>query len=85
MQAHRGVYEALPEVPAEAKETPVIAAGGIGNGAGIYKALRAGASAALLGTRFVATEESNAHDEYKRSLLGARGADTALTMCFQDG
>jgi nitronate monooxygenase len=85
VQAHRGVYEALPEVLAEAKETPVIAAGGIGNGAGIYKALRAGASAALLGTRFVATAESNAHEEYKRSLMEAKGADTALSMCFQDG
>jgi nitronate monooxygenase len=85
VQAHRGVYEALPEVLAEAKETPVIAAGGIGNGMGIYKALRAGASAVLLGTRFVATTESNAHEEYKKSLLGAKVADTALTMCFQDG
>ena len=69
----------------EAREKPVVAAGGIGNGQGIHKALSAGASAAALGTRFVATVESNAHPEYKRALLAAYAKDTALTICFQDG
>jgi nitronate monooxygenase len=63
----------------------VVAAGGIGNGQGIHKALSTGASAAALGTRFVATVESNAHPEYKRALLAAYAKDTALTICFQDG
>jgi len=69
----------------EAGETPVIAAGGIGNGEGIYKVLAAGASAAALGTRFVATAESTAHPDYKRALVSANAKDTALTTCFQDG
>jgi hypothetical protein len=69
----------------EAKATPVIASGGIGNGAGIRTALLAGASAAMLGTRFVATIESSAHPDYKRALVAAYARDTALTICFQDG
>jgi nitronate monooxygenase len=85
VQATRGLYEALPIVLEEAREKPVIAAGGIGNGQGIHKALAAGASAAALGTRFVATVESNAHPDYKRALLSAYAKDTALTICFQDG
>lgn len=85
VQATRGLYEALPIVLEEARQTPVVAAGGIGNGKGIYKALLAGASAAALGTRFVATVESNSHPDYKRALLAAYAKDTALTNCFQDG
>jgi nitronate monooxygenase len=85
VQATRGLYEALPIVIEEARGKPVIAAGGIGNGHGIYKALLAGASGAGLGTRFVATEESIAHPDYKRALLAAYAKDTALTICFQDG
>ncbi len=83
MQGHASVYDALPGVLEEAKDTPVIAAGGIGNGTGIYKALAAGAGGALLGTRFVATVESNAHDEYKKTLTATKGSDTALSMCWQ--
>lgn len=84
VQANRGLYEALPIVLMEAHETPVVASGGIGNGKGIRKALLAGASAAMLGTRFVATLESNAHPAYKRALLKAHDKDTVLTTCFQD-
>jgi NAD(P)H-dependent flavin oxidoreductase YrpB (nitropropane dioxygenase family) len=69
----------------EARQKPVVTAGGIGNGQGIRKALLAGASAAALGTRFVATVESNAHPDYKRAILAAYAKDTALTICFQDG
>jgi nitronate monooxygenase len=85
VQAHRGLFESLPVVLEEAAEKHVIAAGGIGDGAGIFRALAAGASAAMLGTRFVATLESNAHTGYKHALIGARARDTALTVCFQDG
>jgi nitronate monooxygenase len=63
----------------------VLAAGGIADGAHIRRALLAGASGALLGTRFVATRESIAHDEYKSALARADATDTVLTVCFQDG
>lgn len=85
VQSHRGLYESLPEILDEAREKPVIAAGGIGDGSGIYTALAAGASGALLGTRFVATRESFAHNDYKKALLVAGARDTALSMCFPGG
>jgi nitronate monooxygenase len=85
VQANRGLYETLPEVLKEARQTPVVASGGIGNGQGIRKALLAGASAAMLGTRFVATVESNAHPAYKQAITAAHAKDTVLTVCFQDG
>jgi nitronate monooxygenase len=85
VQANRGLYEALPHVLKEAREIPVLACGGIGNGEGIYKALVAGASGAMLGTRFVATIESNAHPAYQRALMAAHADDTVLTTCFEGG
>jgi nitronate monooxygenase len=85
VQATRGLYETLPKILEEAKQKPVVASGGIGNGQGIRMALLAGASAAMLGTRFVATIESNGHPAYKQAILAAHPQDTALTVCFQDG
>jgi len=85
VQATRELYDALARVLEEAKQTPVVASGGIGNGQAIRKALLAGASAAMLGTRFVATKESFAHPEYKNAIIQAHAQDTALTTCFQDG
>jgi nitronate monooxygenase len=85
VQANRGLYETLPDVLKEARQVPVIAAGGIANGDGIRKALLAGASGAMLGTRFVATAESNAHPAYQRALMAAHAKDTVLTVCFERG
>ena len=85
VQANRGLYEALPDVLKEARDTPVLACGGIGDGEGIQKALVADASGAMLGTRFVATIEANAHPAYQRALMEAHANDTVLTTCFQDG
>jgi nitronate monooxygenase len=85
VQANRGLYETLPEVLQEARQIPVIAAGGIANGKAIRAALSAGASGAMLGTRFVATAESNAHPAYQQALLAAHSKDTVLTNCFQGG
>jgi nitronate monooxygenase len=85
VQANLGLYEILPEVLNEARQIPVVASGGIGNGQAIAKALLAGVSAAMLGTRFVATVESNAHPDYKQAIIAAHSKDTVLTTCFQDG
>ncbi|HZP84232.1 MAG TPA: nitronate monooxygenase [Chthonomonadaceae bacterium] len=79
------LWELLPRIIEVAGGVPVIAAGGIGDGAGIAHALQLGAAGAMLGTRFVATQESRAHPEYKRRLLEATAADTALTVCFDGG
>ena len=69
----------------EAREKPVVASGGIGNGQGVREALSAGVSAAMLGTRFMATAESNVPPPYKQAIVAAHAKDTALTICFQDG
>jgi nitronate monooxygenase len=59
---------------------PVLAAGGIAERADVARALEAGAAAAVLGTRFVASDESRAHPAYKERLVRAR--DTVLTELF---
>jgi NAD(P)H-dependent flavin oxidoreductase YrpB (nitropropane dioxygenase family) len=74
----------LPEIVA-AVGVPVIAAGGVATRAQVVSALAAGASAARVGTRFVATRESGAHERYVSKLVSARAADTELTECFHVG
>ena len=85
VQATQSLSEVLPLVLHDARGKPVIASGGIGDGHGVRAALLQGASAAMLGTRFVATVESSAHAAYKQAILAAGTKDTALTNCFQDG
>jgi nitronate monooxygenase len=85
VQATRTLDDALSAVIEEAKTVPVLAAGGIANGAHIRRVLLAGASGVLIGTRFVATKEAGAHDEYKGAITRAKATDTVLTVCFQDG
>ena len=86
VQASSSLLDALTAVLAEANRQPVLAAGGIADGAGIRRVLQAGASGAVLGTRFVATRESYAHPDYKQALLKADDeSQTALSVCFQDG
>lgn len=63
--------------------TPVIAAGGLATGRDIGNVLRLGAAGAMLGTRFVATRESRAHDVYRERLVAE--SRTALTCCFDGG
>jgi nitronate monooxygenase len=84
VQATNALYEVLPAVIEEAKTVPVVAGGGIANGTHIRRALLAGASGVLIGTRFVATKEAGAHDEYKGAITRAKATDTVLTVCFQN-
>jgi NAD(P)H-dependent flavin oxidoreductase YrpB (nitropropane dioxygenase family) len=65
---------------------PVVAAGGIATAADVAAVIEAGAAAARVGTRFVATEESSAHPAYVQALVDARsGDDTVLTTTFSGG
>ena len=84
VQSTTSLWELLPYVLEAASGVPVIAAGGIAHGSEIAKVLALGAKAAMLGTRFVATQESRAHAEYKRQLVEAQGV-TSLTVCFDGG
>jgi NAD(P)H-dependent flavin oxidoreductase YrpB (nitropropane dioxygenase family) len=63
-----------------AVKVPVLAAGGIVDQAGVRQVLDAGAVAAVLGTRFMLSEESRAHPDYKLRCLRADG--TILTELF---
>src|SRR4051812_37643262 len=60
--------------------TPVLAAGGIVDTEGVRVALEAGAAAAVVGTRFLLSDESHAHPDYKQGCLDAR--ETVLTELF---
>lgn len=53
----------------EAVEIPVVASGGIGDGAQLLAALSLGAEGIEMGTRFVATQECRAHHRYKEALM----------------
>lgn len=58
---------------------PVLGSGGFADGAGLAAALALGADGALLGTRFVATEECPAPISWKRAIVASDGGDTVLT------
>ena len=85
VQSSTPLERLLPQVVAVAREVPVIAAGGIAAGAGIARAMRAGAQGVTMGTRYVATDESAAHHRYKQALVAAGAEDTAFTSCFDGG
>jgi len=54
---------------------PVVAAGGIYDGRGIAAALMLGAAGVNLGTRFIASQESPAPDEWKHAIVAAKSED----------
>jgi NAD(P)H-dependent flavin oxidoreductase YrpB (nitropropane dioxygenase family) len=69
----------LPMIVDAVGATPVLAAGGIADGRGVAAALALGAQGALLGTRFLATQESPLHPNLKQAILDSDGHDTLLT------
>jgi nitronate monooxygenase len=73
---------ALTRLVVRAVKLPVIAAGGIMDGAGIAAALALGAQLAQLGTAFVPCPESGAPQAHKDALLAAREDDTCITEKF---
>ena len=75
----------VPAVVDAVRPLPVIAAGGLADGRGIVAAFALGAEAAMMGTRFVCSEESRASREYKERIVGARAEDTVHTMLFDVG
>ena len=81
---HNGVDEittlALVPQVVDAVALPVIAAGGIADGRGLAAALALGAEGVQVGTRFAATVESSAHENYKKASFEAGDTGTVLTM-----
>lgn len=80
-EARLTAWELLPAVVA-AVHIPVIAAGGIMDGADIAKALALGAQAVQMGTAFLVTDESGIHPAYKQRLLAADAQATRQTRAF---
>ena len=69
----------IPLVAAELK-IPLIAAGGIGTGRGMLAAMNLGADAVQIGSRFIATPESSAHDNFKQTVIHTPEGGTQLTL-----
>ena len=69
----------IPQV-VQAVSIPVIAAGGIATGQQMLAALALGASGVQIGTRFLASEESSAHPDFKKKVIEAKEGDTHLRM-----
>ncbi len=87
---HRGMLDAdgedsqlgtiaLTRLLVRALDIPVIAAGGIMDGAGIAAVLRLGAGAAQLGTAFIGTDESAADEGYRAALFSEAAQHTVMT------
>lgn len=78
---HVGSVATLPLVPqvVDAVDLPVVAAGGIADGRGVLAAFALGASGVQLGTRLIATVESEAAPGFKQRILDASETDTLVT------
>lgn len=94
---HRGVFDNDPADPAggpqygllallrlvaAAVDLPLVAAGGIVDGAGVAAVLAAGAVAAQLGTAFLACPEAGTKPAHRAALAAPDGAPTAMTRAF---
>lgn len=69
----------IPEV-CSAVNIPVIAAGGIGSGKAMLAAFALGAEGVQIGSRFVTSVESSAHENFKNKIIEAKPGDTMLRM-----
>ena len=72
-------FTLIPMVKEQVK-IPLIAAGGIGSGRGMLAAMVLGADGVQIGSRFAATPESSAHDNFKQTILEVKDGDTHLTL-----
>jgi len=73
----RSAQQLLEEIGPLGK--PLVCAGGIGNATQFSEVLAMGYAGAQLGTRFIASKECSAHDDYKQAIVRAQAADIVLT------
>ena len=78
---HIGMWTTMTLVPqvVDALNIPVIAAGGIADGRGVAAAFMLGASGVQMGTRFLASAESEVHENFKNAVVKAKDIDTLVT------
>jgi NAD(P)H-dependent flavin oxidoreductase YrpB (nitropropane dioxygenase family) len=75
----------VPRVVDTVAPTPVVAAGGIADARGLVAALALGADGIVMGTRFLATPEANAHSIYQQKLVASTEEETVHTLLFGQG
>ncbi len=83
VQSASPLVEILEDVVKESGEVPVYAAGGISTHQHVKAMISRGATGCVVGTRFLASQESWAHHQYKQLLVDK--TQTALTNCFCEG
>jgi nitronate monooxygenase len=69
----------------ESVSVPVIAAGGIATARGVAAALAAGADGVRVGTRFIASAESDAHPAWVQAVIDAQADDAVVSTAFNTG
>ncbi|MFL9832347.1 nitronate monooxygenase [Flavobacterium sp. ST-87] len=72
-------FTLIPMVKEQIK-IPIIAAGGVANGNGMLAAMVLGADGVQVGSRFAASTESSAHDNFKKIILDTKEGGTQLTL-----
>lgn len=85
VEGQTGIMALLPEMVDAVAPTPVLAAGGIGDGRGLAAALCLGAAGAWMGTRFLLSPEADAHPDYQGWLVEANASSTVFTTIFRGG
>jgi NAD(P)H-dependent flavin oxidoreductase YrpB (nitropropane dioxygenase family) len=77
-----GTLALVPQVVDAVKPTPVVAAGGIGDGRGLVAALALGAVGVWVGTAFLFAEEANIIDVHRKALIAANEEDTRISRVW---
>jgi nitronate monooxygenase len=85
VRARASLWANLPAIVEAVKPVPVLASGGIATGRGVAAVLMLGGQGVSIGTRFVATHEAFASQEYKNRIVSARAEDTVYLDLFDGG
>jgi nitronate monooxygenase len=85
VRATESIWTVLPRAVDAAGDIPVLAAGGMRDGAAIARALRLGAQGVSLGTRFLASTEAYVHERYRERIVAADASDTVFGLVFTVG
>jgi enoyl-[acyl-carrier protein] reductase II len=75
-----GTMTLVPQI-VDAVKTPVLAAGGLADGRGLLAAIALGAQGVWMGSRFIATNEATAHENYKNRIVAIDEEGTTITRC----